>query len=427
MKKIRAGITIFLVFTSVVIFAQKINSPYSRYGLGALHGKNISPRLTGMGGISIGFWDGTKVNPGNPASYGKFDSLSFIFEVGLIGNIATHKTTVESESSTFATLSHIFIGFPVTKWWRSSLGVMPYSKIGYDVNVTIDMSEYNFTNVINSIDGDGGINQFFWGNGFNIGKRLRLGFDATFLFGQGSRSSMVYFPDSLNIIGTKIDRKTSANDFIFDYGIQYDIPLKDKKLLTLGLVYSNSWNMKATRTSIAYSLRGGYDDIIESVKDTIFYQPEEEGKIVIPDRLGFGFTLRDGKNWLIGADFEWQQWEKFTSFGTSDSLDNAWRVSVGGEITPKHTNISGLFKRMTYRVGFRYVNSYLSLLGEPINEYGISFGFTFPMKKSKTTIDLGVEAGSRGTTDKNLVQENFLNITFGVSISENWFHKRKYR
>jgi len=427
MKIFKAGIVTILIFSSFLVIGQKINSPYSRYGLGYLHGKNVSTALSGMGGISIAMWNPNKINPANPASYGKFDSLAFIFEVGLIGNYTDHRTSLKSESSDYVTLSHIFIGFPVTKWWRTSLGVLPYSKIGYDVNVTVDMSEYDFTNVINSIEGDGGINQFYWGNGFNVGERLRLGFDAIFLFGEGSRSSMVYFPDSINIFGTKTNTNTVGSDFIFDYGIQYDIPLKDKKLLTLGAVYSNSWNMNARRSTFAYTLRGGYDDIVENVKDTIIYSPEEKGKIVIPDRFGIGIVFRDENFWLVGADFEWQQWEKFSSFGRSDSLDNAWRVSVGGEITPKHTSISNLFKRMTYRVGFRYVNSYLSLLGKPINEYGISFGFTFPMKKSKTTIDLGVEAGSRGTTDNNLIQENFINVTFGVSVSEHWFHKRKYR
>ena len=82
---------------------------------------------------------------------------------------------------------------------------------------------------------------------------------------------------------------------------------------------------------------------------------------------------------------------------------------------------------MTYRLGFRYENSYLNLFGNQINEYGISFGFGFPMKKSRTALDLSFEYGGRGTTNDNLIQENFVNVTFGVAIFENWFHKRKYR
>jgi hypothetical protein len=82
---------------------------------------------------------------------------------------------------------------------------------------------------------------------------------------------------------------------------------------------------------------------------------------------------------------------------------------------------------MSYRVGIKYINSYLSLFGNDINEYGISFGFGFPIKRSQTELDLSFEIGRRGTTKDGLIQENYVNIIFGVSIDEHWFHKRKYR
>lgn len=426
MKKLKKSLLLLFVLTSVLAYSQSINSPYSRFGLGELHGRNVNTIQTGMGGISMGYWSPGVVNAANPASYGTFDSLTFIFDVGIVGNIVNHKTVLQSETSNYLTLSYILTGFPVTRWWRTSLGVLPFSKIGYDVNINVDVPDYE-TQIVNSIDGDGGLNQFYWGNGFNIGKHLRVGFDGIFIFGRGNRSSMVYFPDSLTIFGTKIIRRTIGSDFIFDYGIQYDIPINEKQMLTLGAVYSNSWRMNAKRSSVAYTFSGGYGDIIETVKDTIYYTPEEKGKIVLPNRFGLGMMFKNEDYWMVGADFEWQQWEKFSVFGVQDSLDNAWKIAVGGEITPKHTSISNLLKRTTYRLGFRYVNSYLSLLGKPINEYGISFGLTFPMKKSKTTINVGVEAGSRGTTDNNLIKENFVNFTFGVAIAEGWFYKRKYR
>ncbi len=86
-----------------------------------------------------------------------------------------------------------------------------------------------------------------------------------------------------------------------------------------------------------------------------------------------------------------------------------------------------MFKRITYRAGLRYNQSYLDFNGTQINEFGISFGFGFPMKKSKTGIDLGFEIGRRGTTNNNLIQENFVNVLLGISIQEHWFHKRKYQ
>ena len=428
MKEFKAGILVFLLFASLLISAQvKINSPYSRYGLGELHGKNVNTAILGMGGIAYGVWEPSMINPANPASYATFDSTSFLFEAGINAKFTTLNTNFQSESSNYATLNYILFGFPVTKWWRTSLGVLPFTKIGYDVKVIVDMSEYDFSDVVNNISGEGGMNQFYWGNGFKIGKHLRAGFDATLILGEARRSSMVYFPDSLLIFGVKALTKTRSGDFIFDYGLQYDIPFKDGKMLTLGLVYSNTFYINAKQEAVSYTLLGGFDDAVENPIDTIFHQAETKGLIILPDHIGFGFMYRNSNSWLIGADFEWQNWSKFESFGHSDSLDDAWRIALGGQYTPKHTSISSLFSRMSYRLGFRYTNSYLSLLGHPIDEYGISFGFAFPMKKSRTGIDLAFEYGQRGTTKDNLIQENFFNISLGVSIFESWFHKRRYR
>lgn len=425
MKVDKAGILVFLLLIGLFTHAQKINSPYSRYGLGELVGKNINAPLKAMGGISIGYSNPSLINPGNPASYATFDSTSFLFEVGLYGNMTTHKTNFQSETSNIATLAYILVGFPVTKWWSSSLGILPFSKVGYDVKVVIPLED--FSNVYNDISGDGGLNRFFWGNGFNVTENFRAGIDATFLFGQATRSTKVSFPDSVQIQNTQADAKTRGGGFIFDYGFQYDFHLKKERKLTLGLIYSNTWYLNAKREYIAYTSIGGLDGSVPLIKDTVLYQPEYKGLLVLPDKVGVGFTYSKPGQWLVGGDFEWQNWNKFESFGNSDSLDNAWRISLGGEFIPKNSSISPLYKRMAYRLGVRYENSYLNLFGNQINEYGISFGFGFPMKKSKTALDLTFEFGRRGTTNDNLIQENFLNVTFGVAIFENWFFKRKYR
>ena len=228
MKIDKAGILVFLLLLGFFAQAQKINSPYSRYGLGRLAGKNVNAPLKAMGGISIGYWNKSLINPGNPASYGKFDSTAFLFEVGLFGNMTTLKTTYQSESSNIATLAYLYVGFPITKWWRSTLGLMPYSKVGYDVKVIVPIED--FSNVTNDITGDGGLNRFFWGNGFNITENFRAGIDATFLFGEANRSSIISFPDSVLILRSVAEAKTRGADFIFDYGLQYDFHLKKDRL-----------------------------------------------------------------------------------------------------------------------------------------------------------------------------------------------------
>jgi len=37
-----------------------------------------------------------------------------------------------------------------------------------------------------------------------------------------------------------------------------------------------------------------------------------------------------------------------------------------------------------------------------------------------------IEIGKRGTTDQNLVKENFVNFQLSLSLNDRWFIKRKY-
>lgn len=426
MKRIRIFLLLAFTVLSLGMMAQTgINSPYSRYGLGQLNYENVNTVSVSMGGLGIALHDPTTLNPANPASYGSLDSSSFLFELGVNANFTTMKTTTQSENGYDATLSYIFAGFPITDWWRSGIGIMPFSKIGYNIEFTTPIED--FSDVVQSFEGSGGLNKVFWGNGFNITNNLRLGIDVNYVFGQSSRNHMVYFPDSILIFGTKVENTIQLSAFVLNYGLQYDFKVSPKTEATVGLTYSQRTNSNSKYTYLSKTLWGGYNDIVEDVKDTIVYDPDGKGTIVIPPSIGIGFALLNEGSWMIGADFEWQKWKDFEAFGEQDSLNNSWRVTLGGQFTPKHTTISSLFRRMTYRAGIRYEQSYLEFYDQNINEFGISFGVGFPFRNSKTGIDIAMEMGRIGTTKKNLIQENFFNFAVGISIQEHWFQKRKYR
>ncbi len=65
---------------------------------------------------------------------------------------------------------------------------------------------------------------------------------------------------------------------------------------------------------------------------------------------------------------------------------------------------------------------------ESIDEFGISFGVGLPVGPlgAVSNANIGVELGQRGTTDQNLVQENFINIRLSLSLNARWFSKRKF-
>jgi hypothetical protein len=81
---------------------------------------------------------------------------------------------------------------------------------------------------------------------------------------------------------------------------------------------------------------------------------------------------------------------------------------------------------MAYRLGGHYHNSYLQLDGEQLKDYGISFGVGLPLRNTKSSFNLTLEAGRRGTLENNLIRENYLFLSFSVTLHDFWFMKRKF-
>jgi len=82
-------------------------------------------------------------------------------------------------------------------------------------------------------------------------------------------------------------------------------------------------------------------------------------------------------------------------------------------------------------MGARYSQTYLNLRDTQINSYGITFGVGLPLRAlairgSKSKINIGFEIGRRGTTEKGLIQEDYINFYLGVTVNELWFFKRRY-
>ncbi len=397
-----------------------ITSPYSRYGIGDLSA-NANAWNLAMGGTSIGLRSPYHVNINNPASYTAFDSTSFLFEGGAYFNYSQLSTNTQTTTRTYASLGYLTFGFPVTKWWRTSLALLPFSNVGY--NISSDAEIMGVGHVTRIYTGSGGINRFMWGNGFKITKNLSIGINASYLFGNMQQESSSTFPDSAYYLNFRQDNDIDVSGFYFDYGAQYTAKLKTLKL-TAGAVFATSTkvNAKTDYLSTTYFTTNGTD----YPKDTIQSSPGVRGSITIPMMYGFGLSLEKPDNWLISADYKWQNWKNYKAFGVGDSLVNSFQVRAGAEFIPDINNYSSYIKRIHYRFGLMYNSSYLELRGKHLNEYSISLGLGLPIRGLKTVINLSAELGTRGTTQSDLISETYVNFVIGFSIYERWFLKRKY-
>lgn len=423
-KKFKYFILLISIFTiGINAFGQAdLSSPYSRFGLGDLFVGSPNTKLKGMGGISNAISNSTILSPNNPASFAAIDTLSILFDAGFYIKTASFSTTSMTESGSNASFEYANIGLSATKWWKLGVGVTPYSNKEYNVITNHnDLGSYNV-----SFQGEGGITKVYIANGFKIGKNLSLGVTASYLFGKLSDITSAYYPDSVFFINGRRSIDTRVSDFKFDYGFIYSIPINSYKL-NIGATYSQNTNLSSKRDLFIRNMFKGFEGQSENPIDTLAFEQDEKVEISIPDGFGVGFTLEKNNRWLLGADFNWSGWKGFSMNGVNDSLQNAWNIAIGGSYKPASTSISSYFKKITYRAGFHYDQTYYNVYGTSINKYGVTLGLGLPVQRSLTTFNVAVEFGALGTTNNNLVKESYFNISISMSIYDRWFIKKKYK
>jgi len=149
----------------------------------------------------------------------------------------------------------------------------------------------------------------------------------------------------------------------------------------------------------------------------------------MPSRTSFGVGIGAPKKWFVGTELTLQNTSKFSNpvyYISNAKFVNASNFAIGGFYIPDYDSFSKYWKRVVYRAGMHFENTGLEINNEKIKEFGISFGLGLPMGGLFSNGNIGLEIGKRGTQNQNLVQENFVNLQFSLSLNQRWFEKRKY-
>ena len=415
-------ILIFICFCGSLLAQNQINSPYSRFGIGDLQ-SNILSEYAAMGGSSIGSYNPNIVNPYNPASYSAFKANSFIFSTGGAHQTTKMQTIDLQQTTNNSSFSHLILGFPISKKIGASTGLLPFSNIGYhieDSEIDPDLGNINY-----SYNGDGGLNILYVGAAYHLTENLSIGANANYLFGGLNRNKKVIFSDGETYNTRKIS-SISAKGFFYELGLQYYKDINERTHFTLGFTANNNAEISAKRSVLTetYELASS---IYEVVKDTM--ENTSTGftsNMILPKNIGIGFSLAMDNKWLFMADFSMQDWSEYRMFGESDSLAKSMKCSGGLQFTPDKMSANKYWKLIKFRFGGKFQKSYLQLYNTQLNERSVTFGFGLPLRKTKSEINLAVEIGERGTTNNNLIKEQFLRLQIGLSLKDIWFVKRKY-
>jgi hypothetical protein len=404
-------IVAFLLVGSFDLFAQNnTSSPYSMYGVGDLEPVGFG-KITGMGGAGMALPSNGFLNNTNPASYYGLDSVSSMFEIGIFGKKTKFETNTGNRTDYSANFQYLAMGFKVKKWWGMSLGLIPYSSVGYKISSTYDIAGSDEKYTI-FVDGTGGLSQLYMGNSVSLNKHLSLGFNASVLFGPLDQSATYFIGNSQNA-SVYATNKYYLHRFYFDYGLQYKFNIKNLNC-SFGGVFSHNQYLKSKYTN-SVNLNGG---------DTLVLHTQATADFNIPGKIGLGIAVVAKKQFTAALDYSMQFWDK--NVGLDANLVNSQQWNLGFEYAPSDYKHKEYMKIMSYRLGGFYKDSYLELYGNQIKQWGVSAGLGFPINSLHSQINLTFEYGQRGTMSHDLIKEKYTMIHLGFTLNEQWFNRRKY-
>ena len=211
MKQSRIIIGLLALAATVAAMAQNSTvTPYSRFGYGILSDQANAVQKA-MGGVGYAMRSGRQINFMNPASYAAMDSLTFLFDMAVDAK-SLNTTEGDLKGTNFTGgLDYITMQAPLTKWLGASLGLMPYSEVGYSFGDEI-------VNGTNSRTGSGGINQLYLGFGAKPFKGFTLGVNVSYLFGTLINDTYVYTSNSSTSL---FERVIEVRDYNLRFGMQY--------------------------------------------------------------------------------------------------------------------------------------------------------------------------------------------------------------
>ena len=405
-------------------------SPYSIFGVGNLSKEGTSFNKS-MGGVGIATRNKRFINYLNPAAVTARDSLSFMGDFGLSqSNTVFAQGDVRSAKNTFNIYDFV-LSFPIYRSSAFMVGITPYSDVGYDFSsIETDKNIIGNTgNITYDSYGTGSVYQLFAGAGATFWKRLSLGAEVIFLFGNIDKvTNMNYSNSSYRSLNS--GNELTIRGVTGKFGLQYEQNLGGNVSMILGATYRMGSKVRGYSTDYRYATQSNVTDTLRFSMDTL-----KNSGLQFGDEIGVGLSIKGGDRWCAEFNYLRSDWRRsgmdsatgFSSVGSSvfsTTVSNSFRA--GFEIVPNRNDVRYYLRRCAYRAGVYYDQAYYKLDGNNVNSVGLTLGITLPVFKWYNGISLGVDLGQRASKRNDMIRERYATFTVGFNIHDIWFQKPRY-
>lgn len=430
MKKLFFNAILLLAGVTTAGAQSGTNSPYSQYGLGILS-EQAQGFNRGMNGLGLAFRNGHEVNMLNPASYSAADSLTMVLDVGASGQLTNFKEGNTKVNAKNANFEYAVALFRVMPRLGVSLGIVPFTNVGYSYSSTDVVSSSLYSVITHS--GSGGLREVYIGTGWEPFKGLSVGVNVGYLWGDLTRSITNTTNQSAANTLSRI-YSASISSYKLDFGAQYQQALSKNDVLTIGATFGLGHKMNGDALLI-----NANTDTQNSVstQDTATIA----NAFKLPMTVGVGLALCHNNSLTVGADYSLQRWSsidypQFTGSEyklTSGLLSDRHKMTVGLDWIPSASanwtglNLKNLLSHTHYRMGVSYATPYYKVNGQNgPKELSVSAGMGVPLVNkwgNRSVLNVSVQWARQSAT--NLITENTFRINLGITFNERWFAKWK--
>lgn len=418
------------------LFAQGITqTPYSQFGYGDVE-TLVNARMVGTGGAGLASALPYQINFKNPAM-AAYNRQFVIFEGGFYGQNLRLSTANGNQRILNGNIQYLSLLIPLSqKNWTVIAGIAPYSnantryrteaKIDGLISSTNEMVDSGY--VFNSRFLEGGLNQVFITNAIKLPKGFSVGLQTSFILGTITRRNNGLLQNiqggQLEIVNTTTQIKSSEIYRFLEFkpSIGYIRKLNEKNQIGFGATATFNRAMSARRELITniLSRSNGFSIYSDTVSQT-------KSDAVLPSEYSFGSTFTRFNKFNASIDYTYIDYSRYKSFAPVNIFTTGHKLNAGLEYVPRYDAIRGYLKRIAYRFGGYYYIMPYSINGTSINEYAATFGLGLPVGKSSGIgmLNLAFSLGQRGTTENNLVRENYFRFFVGLNINDKWFRKYK--
>jgi hypothetical protein len=396
-------------------YCQNMNNPYSVYGVGDIDNK-VYNRTSGMAGTGLALKSSAYLIDNNPAGLSGMTRSFYLAHIAVTGRSSSYSgdpIDASNSKNKDMWIKRFAFAVKVNKFWASSIGFGQFSNVNYKFTGTKFIEGGNSV-YQTQLEGEGGLNDYYWTNSISIGKHLSIGIKSSVIAGAINQSEILSDAVLQSVITTK--QQDYIGDLRFQGGMIYETKLSKAWDLSLGARYAPKTKFTSQRTLTVT------ENSTELVEDRYF----KSDRFYLPHTIGGGIALKHNNKTTFAADYTYEDWSSLDVKKRGWQLISSHRTSVGVEFARFKSYQGFQAEHRFFQTGLFFEHSYLQIRNTPIQQYGLTAGMGGVLGNN-LLYSFSLEAGSKGTRKASLIKESYVGFTLNLSYRDFLFSKgRKY-